>query len=256
MRWGFTLVELLVVIGILAILAALLFPAFARGRETSYKTTALSNLRQTTLASLLYAGDEDDALFPYYNGFDLSTRQYTGAGVYWPQVVAPYVAPLGPTHGAGGQALNFDLPRIFFDPALPLVPQRKGELGTIMSWGVSDAIVDWAGPQGYRPTRIPARLGELGDPAGTYLHVGTRDPFTNDPNRGIALALAPFSYLQGLSALHTTAGHYAGSSDFAHLPSTGQTLVSYADGHARSRKAAVVATDGSGWHRQDAGRWP
>jgi len=44
---GFTLIELLVVVAITAILAALLFPVFARARETAQKRTCASNLRQT-----------------------------------------------------------------------------------------------------------------------------------------------------------------------------------------------------------------
>jgi prepilin-type N-terminal cleavage/methylation domain-containing protein/prepilin-type processing-associated H-X9-DG protein len=64
---GFTLIELLVVIAILAILAAILFPVFARARESARRTTCLSNLRQLGLAAHMYASDHDE-LFPcdYY----------------------------------------------------------------------------------------------------------------------------------------------------------------------------------------------
>ncbi len=59
---GFTLIELLVVIAIIAILAAILFPVFARAREAARKATCLSNVRQLTLAALMYASDFDDTL--------------------------------------------------------------------------------------------------------------------------------------------------------------------------------------------------
>jgi len=59
---GFTLIELLVVIAIIAILAAILFPVFARARESARKTTCLSNLRQIGVSSLMYAGDYDGCL--------------------------------------------------------------------------------------------------------------------------------------------------------------------------------------------------
>src|SRR2546427_7953539 len=59
---GFTLIELLVVIAIIAILAAILFPVFAQAREAARKTSCLSNIKQITLASLMYAQDYDEVL--------------------------------------------------------------------------------------------------------------------------------------------------------------------------------------------------
>jgi prepilin-type N-terminal cleavage/methylation domain-containing protein len=61
---GFTLIELLVVIAIIAILAAILFPVFARAREAARKTTCLSNLKQIGLSSLMYVQDYDE-VFPW-----------------------------------------------------------------------------------------------------------------------------------------------------------------------------------------------
>jgi prepilin-type N-terminal cleavage/methylation domain-containing protein len=61
-RHGFTLIELLVVIAIIAILAAILFPVFARAREAARKATCLSNLKQIGLACLMYAQDYDEVL--------------------------------------------------------------------------------------------------------------------------------------------------------------------------------------------------
>ena len=54
---GFTLIELLVVIAIIAILAAILFPVFARARENARKSTCQSNLKQIGTAFLQYAQD-------------------------------------------------------------------------------------------------------------------------------------------------------------------------------------------------------
>ena len=56
---GFTLIELLVVIAIIGLLAALLFPLFARARERARQTTWTSNMRQLGQAFMLYAQDYD-----------------------------------------------------------------------------------------------------------------------------------------------------------------------------------------------------
>jgi prepilin-type N-terminal cleavage/methylation domain-containing protein/prepilin-type processing-associated H-X9-DG protein len=62
-RKGFTLIELLVVIAIIAILAAILFPVFAKAREKARQTSCLSNLKQLGLGALMYAQDYDEKFF-------------------------------------------------------------------------------------------------------------------------------------------------------------------------------------------------
>lgn len=63
-RRGFTLIELLVVVAIIAILAAILFPVFARARESARKTSCLSNLKQIGLGWMQYTQDYDEKVMP------------------------------------------------------------------------------------------------------------------------------------------------------------------------------------------------
>ncbi|OPZ86553.1 MAG: Type II secretion system protein G precursor [bacterium ADurb.Bin429] len=64
MRKGFTLIELLVVIAIIAILAAILFPVFAKAREKARTNSCLNNQRQIAIAISMYIQDNDEKIFP------------------------------------------------------------------------------------------------------------------------------------------------------------------------------------------------
>ena len=61
-RRGFTLIELLVVIAIIAILAAILFPVFAKAREKARQSSCLSNVKQLMLGVMQYAQDYDETM--------------------------------------------------------------------------------------------------------------------------------------------------------------------------------------------------
>src|SRR4051812_43381927 len=61
---AFTLIELLVVIAIIAILAAILFPVFARAKEAAKKTAAIAQMKQLSLAVMMYAEGYDDYFVP------------------------------------------------------------------------------------------------------------------------------------------------------------------------------------------------
>jgi prepilin-type N-terminal cleavage/methylation domain-containing protein/prepilin-type processing-associated H-X9-DG protein len=81
---GFTLIELLVVIAIIAILAAILFPVFARARERAKMSACLSNAKQIGLCLMNYAEDHDDAMpLNTFENSPSSTR-------LWPHLFLPY----------------------------------------------------------------------------------------------------------------------------------------------------------------------
>ncbi len=86
MRRGFTLIELLVVIAIIAILAAILFPVFAKAREKARQTSCLSNVKQLVLGLLMYAQDYDEK-FPTYNWGEGSLGQ-TNSCTWWGGIYA------------------------------------------------------------------------------------------------------------------------------------------------------------------------
>jgi len=75
-RRGFTLVELLVVIGIIAVLVSLLLPALNKAREQARTVSCLSNLRQVNIAMIMYA-DQNKGLMPHWI-LSYSGVHYTG----------------------------------------------------------------------------------------------------------------------------------------------------------------------------------
>jgi prepilin-type N-terminal cleavage/methylation domain-containing protein/prepilin-type processing-associated H-X9-DG protein len=90
-REGFTLIELLVVIAIIAILAAILFPVFAKAREKARTASCQSNLKQIGLAAAMYRQDYDErdtqeqgcpATWPMWGAIPAP---------YWYEVLDPYI---------------------------------------------------------------------------------------------------------------------------------------------------------------------
>lgn len=76
---AFSLVELLVVVAIIGVLAALLGPALARGKTAAKRTVCANNLRQLALASQMYWDDNDGRLFPYrFESDPLGARYWFG----------------------------------------------------------------------------------------------------------------------------------------------------------------------------------
>ncbi len=89
---AFTLIELLVVIAIIAILAAILFPVFAKARERAHQTSCLSNEKQLGTAFMMYLSDSDSKLpwwvmpasRPLPSPFDVGSINQPGGGTATP----------------------------------------------------------------------------------------------------------------------------------------------------------------------------
>jgi prepilin-type N-terminal cleavage/methylation domain-containing protein/prepilin-type processing-associated H-X9-DG protein len=151
-RRGFTLIELLVVIAIIAILAAILFPVFARAREAARATTCRSNLKQIGMAVKMYV-DDNDELTPFNANGSLWGIWSPLGNVYWGMFYAPYIKSQG----------------IFTCPSSKFT-QSAGSGGLCGK----DASYGWPGPpylnNNYPPsTRRVVRDSMFADPAGTVM---------------------------------------------------------------------------------------
>jgi len=107
-RQGFTLIELLVVIAIIAILAAMLFPVFARARESARKIQCLSNVKNLSTALMVYLTDYNDVLPPDHHDqeaqawFDAAGlpnalgyfcyTMWANPWLHWPVILEQYIA--------------------------------------------------------------------------------------------------------------------------------------------------------------------
>ena len=107
---GFTLIELLVVIAIISILAAILFPVFARARENARRASCQSNLKQIGLGVMQYTQDYDEK-FPQYNWGGSTTPLGHGG---WANTLQPYLksvqifqCPSEPTGAVGMGVTGF-----------------------------------------------------------------------------------------------------------------------------------------------------
>ncbi len=104
-RSAFTLIELLVVIAIIAILAAILFPVFARARENARRSSCQSNLKQMALGFKQYTQDYDEKFVPGVGNNTVATTIAAGSG--WVLELQPYIksiqifqCPSEPTPGS------------------------------------------------------------------------------------------------------------------------------------------------------------
>lgn len=218
-RDGFTLIELLVVIAIIAILAAILFPVFARAKEKAKQATCLSNEKQILLSILMYNSDYDDT-FP-----TLTDGQPAGGNLA--SLCGPYVKNT----------------QIFWGPTSSgLVTDSTGTgyvSGTAEVYGVnwwnggggSAAPKPYGSPFGITwPGQSPAWFATYGVPV-------TQGELTDPPNcLLIACNNAPWPQYVEWQADPTTGwrGDWYPSIIDQYAPHNGMMNVGFADGHVKA----------------------
>ncbi|MDF2439136.1 MAG: hypothetical protein JWN98_120 [Abditibacteriota bacterium] len=173
---GFTLIELLVVIAIIAILAAILFPVFARARENARRASCQSNLKQIGLAVMQYVQDYDETypFTPWGGGNDttralgLVTEPYHKSSQLWRCPSDPLSnGPVRTTGTTPYQNVSYIYNIWYFSgplnnnrPVSMAAVQSPASLGMVMgAWGDNSFILDHIndGP-GEPPSRIEGSL--------------------------------------------------------------------------------------------------
>ena len=165
-RSGFTLVELLVVIAMIAILAALLFPVFAEVRERARQTACLSNLKQIGMAVAPYADDNND-MYPLG-----SLLLVPGQDGKWDRMPTTCCGDIAKLSVAARLVPYTRSTQVFFDPSDPRGDRVTGywdpkiaRVSYTFNWGVSSGVI-WPNlPRGKQNIpQIPLRLAEVARP--------------------------------------------------------------------------------------------
>jgi len=221
---GFTLIELLVVVAIIAILAGLLFPVFANAREKGRQVMCLSNLRQLTMALLMYAEDHDGGFVPAQSPDNL--MRWHGRRDSWDQPFDPKRGPLWDYYGTEGLKLcpSFDVDRD---------SPGQFEQGT-GGYGYNGQYVGGS-PAGWPEMCIPAKESSLQNPAETIA-------FTDAAFLDCEGRLTEYSFCEAPYYQYYWESPANPSTHFRH---GGMTNVAFCDGHTRAMP--MVTTHSNGW---------
>jgi prepilin-type N-terminal cleavage/methylation domain-containing protein/prepilin-type processing-associated H-X9-DG protein len=258
MRRGFTLIELLVVIAIIAILAAILFPVFARAREKARQTSCLSNMKQLGLGLMMYCQDYDETYPLSYYYFDPAAGGSSGYH-HWSGVIGPYVKSwnlyvcpsdrnrgLAPTNGWDDQA-----PRISYIANEGLMGRPRAHFRAVPMAAVASpsdlvAIAELTDLQ----YAIGGTSGPSGDAYKTHRPANLTSPWNNDS--GYAAAYTQLT-MDEVSAAYAAAQAATGMMDEATNHSrymgwnrhNGGANYCFADGHAKWERMESILRDHS-----------
>lgn len=233
---GFTLIELLVVIAIIAILAAILFPVFARARENARKTSCLSNLKQIGLGALQYTQDYDERTVPCVLAY--SGNLYDGNNYVFFQLIQPYVKS---TQLFQCPSDSERRPHWFANN-----PQNNGAYPNVhCSYliNTSMAPINAAGLN-LSAIQAPSTTLWMVDGGSRYNTPAGSNPTTwTDKSYGPILVGDPAIYGGAMAADSATNDRWAAPS-FRHLETTN---VLFADGHAKAMKIEKFLYNNSPW---------
>jgi len=222
---AFTLIELLVVIAIIAILAAILFPVFARARENARRSSCQSNLKQIGLGILQYTQDYDERM-------PRALVTIGGTDYSWSTVVQPYVKSAQLFACPSNKKQNLSNGGTGLD-GVTIIPASYSVSGTEdgHAWPMADNP-NYEGGQLNRG----AALSKIDSPAQTILVWETRyDLAARNPSHGYSgVAGTAFSEGYGLTN-HLTTSNYL-----------------FCDGHVKSLKPLASITPVNMWEYTQA----
>lgn len=226
---GFTLIELLVVIAIIAILAAILFPVFARARENARRAGCLSNLKQIGLATMMYTQDYDES-YPYATTV-IPTDANTPGGIWftniwaWQQVLYPYDKSM----------------------QVAVCPSSDSAYATIPyegNYGANLLLIQYGHEAVPAPT--PIKLSTVQAPANTYMFMDAGVYGMQVNGQVVSTSSNNNQYLPGTGDAGTTSCVQTTSffkSDCQSGRHFGGINMTFADGHAKWLKTSVVVAE-------------
>ena len=225
---AFTLIELLVVIAIIALLAAILFPVFARARENARKSSCQNNLKQIGLGLLQYTQDYDEtftgAFAPYPGGCGCGACR-----VSYAQLILPYTknTQIYRCPSQTGNAMRFSCGSQTGNAQNPNLPAN----GISYAYNVMIGNTGGAGTAG-RGDDYGINQSELTEAAGTLVVMDGRSDEYNAWVDDQTDAKGPYTQ-RGTGNTFTWRGNSAGQSwpHYRHLDSSN---ILYYDGHVKS----------------------